>query len=120
MVYLEMNSTVNANSVMTLHAPDIKPLAADTVRPCAMHSHRALINPRTELRMHNSLHGYKRAHKQNPRQLSVTKRIHLYQGYQKNRPSQQLFKAFIVLILDRHMFRPSLAIIKWNTQYNII
>jgi hypothetical protein len=72
-----MNSTVNANSVTTVHAPDFKPLATDTVKPCAMHSHRALINPRMEVRMHNTLHGYKRAHKHNPRQLSVTKRIHL-------------------------------------------
>jgi hypothetical protein len=30
-----------------------------------------------ELRMHNSLHGYKRAHKQNPRQLFGTKLVHL-------------------------------------------
>jgi hypothetical protein len=39
------------------------------------------------------------------------------QGYQKNRPSQQRFKVFILFyIFCRYMFRPLLAIFKQNAQ----
>jgi hypothetical protein len=51
-----------------------------------------------------------------PHPSSIQISISLSRLSGKNRPSQQLFKAFIVfLYLDRYMFRPSLAIIRWNT-----
>jgi hypothetical protein len=76
MVYLVMNSVVYVSGAMPVHAHDIKPLP-DTVGPGVMHSHRALMNPRREMHMHNTLLGYKRAHKWNLRQLYVTKSFHL-------------------------------------------
>jgi hypothetical protein len=44
----------------------------------------------------------------------------LYRGYQK-KPSfaTTVQGVYCILYLDRYMFWPSLAIIRWKTQYNI-
>jgi hypothetical protein len=47
-------------------------------------------------------------------------KLYWIQGIRRNCLSQQLFsRCLLHLYFDRYMFRPLLAIIKWNTQYNI-
>jgi hypothetical protein len=65
-------SVLNVSGAVPVQAHDIKPLA-DMVGPCVMHSHMALMNPRRELHMHNTLLGYNGAHRCNLRQLYDTK-----------------------------------------------
>jgi hypothetical protein len=44
----------------------------------------------------------------------------LYQGYQEKPSFATIVQGvYCILYLDRYMFRPSLAIIKGNAQYNI-
>jgi hypothetical protein len=42
-----------------------------------------------------------------------------WQGYQKNLLRNNCARRLLNVYFDRYMFRPSLAIIRWNTQYNI-